>query len=48
MAIIKNQQTTKAGEGVERKEPSCTVDGNVNCLTHYGDHMEVLKNRATI
>ena len=30
MAIIKNLQTVSAGEGVEKKEPSCTVSGNVN------------------
>ena len=29
MAIIKNLQTN-AGEGVEKREPSCTVGGNVN------------------
>ena len=26
----KNLQTTSAGEGVEKREPSCTVGGNVN------------------
>ena len=33
MAIIKlkkNPQTTNAGDSVERREPSCTVGGNVN------------------
>ena len=30
LAIIKNLQTTNAGEGVERKEPSGNVGGNVN------------------
>ena len=30
LAIIKNLQTTSAGEGVERREPSCNVGGNVN------------------
>ena len=32
MAIIKkkNLQTIKAGEGVEKREYSCTVGGNVN------------------
>ena len=29
MAIIKNLQTKNAGEGVEKREPSCTVGGNV-------------------
>ena len=26
----KNQRTTNAGEGLEEREPSCTVGGNVN------------------
>ena len=30
MAIVKNLQTINAGEGVEKREPSCTVGGNVN------------------
>ena len=30
MDIIKNLQTINAGEGVEKREPSCTVGGNVN------------------
>ena len=30
MAIIKNLQTIYAGDGVEKREPSCTVGGNVN------------------
>ena len=30
MAIIKNLQTINAGEGVEKREHSCTVGGNVN------------------
>ena len=30
MAIIKNLQTISAGEGVEKREPACTVGGNVN------------------
>ena len=25
-----------AGEGVEKREPSCTVGGNVNWCNHYG------------
>ena len=37
MAIIKNPQTTNAGEDVERMEPSCTVGGNVNWHSHYGE-----------
>ena len=30
MAIIKSLQTVNAGEGVENRERSCTVGGNVN------------------
>ena len=30
MGIIRNVQTTNAGEGVEKREPPCTVGGNVN------------------
>ena len=30
MAIIKSLQTINAGEGVEERERSCTVGGNVN------------------
>ena len=36
MAIIKNSQTVNTGEGVERREPSYTVGGNVNWYSHYG------------
>ena len=30
MGIIRNLQTQNAREGVEKREPSCTVGGNVN------------------
>ena len=30
MAIIKKSKKINAGEGVEKREPSCTVGGNVN------------------
>ena len=30
MPSSKNLQTINAGEGVEKREPSCTVGGNVN------------------
>ena len=30
-------KTINAGEGVERKELSCTVGGKVNCYSHYGE-----------
>ena len=32
----KNLQTISAGEGVEKREHSCTVGGNVNWYSHYG------------
>ena len=32
----KNLQTINAGEDVEKREPSCTVGGNVNWHNHYG------------
>ena len=35
MAIIKSLQVISAGEGVKKKEPSCTVGGNVNWCNHY-------------
>ena len=37
MAIIKNLQTINAGEGVEKREHFCTVGGNVNWHSHYGE-----------
>ena len=38
VAIIKrNPQTIHAGEGVERKEPSYIVGGNVNWYSHNGE-----------
>ena len=46
MAIIKSLQTISAGEGVEKREHSCTVGGNVNWYSHYrrlyGDSLEKL------
>ena len=32
----KHLQTRNAGEGLERREPSYTVGGNVNLYSHYG------------
>ena len=43
MAIIKKQQQqqqnpqTNAGESMKRREHSCTVCGNVNWYSHYGE-----------
>jgi len=34
-------QITNAGGGVEKREPSCTVGGNVSWYNHYGERMEV-------
>ena len=36
-ASSENLQTTNAGESVEKREPSCTVGGNVNGYSHYGE-----------
>ena len=35
MAIIRIP--TKAGEGMEKREPSYTVGGNANWYNHYGE-----------
>ena len=32
----KSLQTINAGKGVEKRQPSCTVGGNVNWHSHYG------------
>ena len=37
MAIIKSLQIINAGEGVEKREPSHIVGGNVNWCSHYGE-----------
>ena len=34
---LKSLQITNAGEGVEKKEPTYTVGGNVNWCSHYGE-----------
>ena len=41
MAIIKNLQTINAGEGVEKRECSCTVGRNVNYTATIEDSMEI-------
>ena len=38
MAIIKSPQIINAGEGVEKREPSCTVGGNGSWYNHCGEH----------
>ena len=41
----KNLQTINAGEGVEKREPSCTVSGNVNSYSYYREQYgDSLKN----
>ena len=41
----KNLEIIHSGEGVERREPSCTVGGDVNCYSHYGEQCgDSLKN----
>ena len=32
-----NLQITNAGEGVNKREPSYTLGGNVNWFNHYGE-----------
>ena len=34
----KSLQVVSAGEGVEKRDPSYTVDGTVNQCSHYGEH----------
>ena len=36
MAIVKILQTINAGDGVEKRESSYTLGGNVNLYNHYG------------
>ena len=43
----KSLQTINVGEGVEKREHSYTVDGNVNWYSHYegqyGDYLKKMK-----
>ena len=42
----KNLQTINAGEGVEKKEPSCTAGGKINCHSHYEEqYRDLLKKK---
>ena len=36
MAIIKKSTNNKSWRGVEKREPSYTIGGNVNWCSHYG------------
>ena len=43
--LSKSLQTINAGERVEKREPSYTVDGNANYYSHYGEQCgDSLKN----
>ena len=35
--LSKKLETIGAGEGVEKREHSCTVGGNINWFSHYGE-----------
>ena len=50
MPIIKQFTHNNAGEAVEKREPSCTVGGNVNWYSHYGEQYGgyLNQNRVTI
>ena len=43
-AIMKNSTNNKAGENVEKREPSCSVGGKVNWYTTMDNSMDFLKN----
>ena len=45
MAILTGQQITEAGEGVEKRESSYTVGGNVNWYNHYGKQHETKETK---
>ena len=47
----KRQEITSVGEDVEKREPLCTVDGNVNGVATVENSVEVpqrIKNRTAI
>ena len=45
MSLIKNSTNKKNWRGCEEKECSCTVGGNVNWYSHYGEkHGDSFKN----
>ena len=51
MAIIKNLETTDAGEDVEKKDHFYTVGGNVNSFNHVEDSVAIpqgSRNRNSI
>ena len=49
--LSKRQEILSAGEDVEKKEPMCVADGNINLYRQYGNSMELLqktKNKTII
>ena len=43
--LSKRQEITNVGEDVKKREPFCTLGGNVNWCSHYGkQHGGFLKN----
>ena len=51
MAIIKREEITSVGKDVEKRDPSCTVGGNVICAGTVENSMEgpqKIKSRTTI
>ena len=38
--LSKRQQITSVGKDMQKKKPSCTIDGNVSWCSHYGKQDE--------
>ena len=46
MPITRRQEVTSVGQDVEKREPLCTVGGDVNCCSRYGiQYEDSSKNR---
>ena len=43
---FKSPQIINIGRGVEKREPSHIVGGNVNWCSHYGNSMEVSQKKV--
>ena len=41
MVIMEKTEIISVGEGVEKREPLCTVGGNVNWCSHHGEQYGV-------
>ena len=49
MAIIKKTKISNIGKHVEKRELSCTVDGNVNWYSQYGkEYKDSSKDKGRI